>query len=173
MTPDAFWEIVGAAREDAEGPDEVAAGVSSILTERSLEEVVAFDQERRRLQAVSYSYALWGAGYLINGGCSDDGFEYFRSWLFTQGREVFERALTDPDSLAEVFLETDEDEAECEEFMGAAMEVYRERTGDYPQVETPAFPELGENWDFDDDAEMTRRYPRLSAAIAARDEELA
>jgi len=26
-----------------------------------------------------------GAAYIINGGCSDDGFEYFRRWLVLQG----------------------------------------------------------------------------------------
>ena len=52
--------------------------------------------------AASYREDLWGAAYLINGGASDDGFEYFRGWLMTQGRAVFARAVADPDSLAEL-----------------------------------------------------------------------
>lgn len=173
MTPDEFWAIVAAAREDAEDPDEVAERVSTILSERPLEDVVGFEQERRRLQAASYTWELWGAAYLINGGCSDDGFEYFRAWLFTQGREVFERAVTTPDSLAEVFMEADIDEAECEEFMDAALEVYQERTGDDLQLESSAYPELVMDCDHEDDDAMARLYPRLYAAIEARDEELA
>jgi hypothetical protein len=42
----------------------------------------------------------WGAAYLANGGCSDDGFDYFRGWLIGQGRKVYETVLADPDSLA-------------------------------------------------------------------------
>jgi hypothetical protein len=36
---------------------------------------------------------------LINGGMSDDGFTDFRYWLISRGRDVYERALADPDSL--------------------------------------------------------------------------
>lgn len=50
--------------------------------------------------AISHRNQLWAAGYLINDGCSDDGFEYFRAWLIAQGREVFERVVADPDALA-------------------------------------------------------------------------
>ena len=52
--------------------------------------------------AASDKEDLWGAAYLINGGCSDDGFDHFRGWLMTQGREVFARAVAEPDSLAEL-----------------------------------------------------------------------
>ncbi|MFE5591185.1 DUF4240 domain-containing protein [Streptomyces sp. NPDC056549] len=33
------------------------------------------------------------AAYMVNGGCCDDGFDYFRGWLIAQGRNVFERAV--------------------------------------------------------------------------------
>ena len=39
----------------------------------------------------SYRWDLWGAAYLANGGCSDDGFDYFRGWLIGQGRKVSAR----------------------------------------------------------------------------------
>ena len=52
--------------------------------------------------AEAYHWDLWGAAYLINGGCSDDGFEYFRRWLVLQGRDVFQAAVSNPDTLAEV-----------------------------------------------------------------------
>jgi hypothetical protein len=34
----------------------------------------------------------WGAAYLANGGCSDDGFDYFRGWLIGQGRKCTRRS---------------------------------------------------------------------------------
>jgi hypothetical protein len=39
---------------------------------------------------------------VINRRCSDDGFDYFRSWLMLQGRETFGRAVAAPDSLADL-----------------------------------------------------------------------
>jgi hypothetical protein len=39
---------------------------------------------------------------MINGGCSNDGFEDFRGWLIVQGHEVFERMIADPDTLADL-----------------------------------------------------------------------
>ncbi len=38
---------------------------------------------------------------VVNGGCSDDGFEYFRGWLIGQGGAYFEAALKDPERAAD------------------------------------------------------------------------
>ncbi len=35
--------------------------------------------------------------YIINGGCSDDGFDYFLGWLIAKGRKYFEAALVNPE----------------------------------------------------------------------------
>ena len=45
--------------------------------ERSPEEIVAFQRVLDELMDESYRADLWGAAYVINGGCSDDGFEDF------------------------------------------------------------------------------------------------
>jgi hypothetical protein len=50
----------------------------------------------------AYSYELWAAAYIIGHGCSDDSFSDFRSTLISMGRETFERALEDPESLADM-----------------------------------------------------------------------
>jgi hypothetical protein len=109
----------------------------------------------------SYTWALWGAAYLINGGCSDDGFDYFRGWLICQGRDVFQRAVHDPDSLASHSAPN----VECEEALSVARCAYEVASGgtEMPRVLHPK-PELGEEvWDFEDAAEMKRRYPKLYA----------
>src|SRR5271169_5861141 len=49
----------------------------------------------------AYSYGLWGAAYVIHGGCGDDAFTDFRASLISRGKEAFERAIRDPDSLAD------------------------------------------------------------------------
>ncbi|WP_411152717.1 DUF4240 domain-containing protein [Streptomyces sp. A30] len=52
-----------------------------------------------RLLADSCQNQLWATPYMINGGCSDDGFDYFRGRLIVQGRDPFEQALANPGAL--------------------------------------------------------------------------
>jgi hypothetical protein len=163
MNRDEFWTIIERAREEAgddpEGHD-TAERVLEELREAPLEQILGFDEQLARLQEASYSWGLWGAAYLINGGCSDDGFEYFRGWLITRGRAAFEAALAEPDSLAG--LQPDEDR-ECEELLYGPAQIFNARTGNWPEGDQlmRRLPDLGPGWDFDDGAEMEARYPRL------------
>ncbi|GGP32134.1 hypothetical protein GCM10010287_24150 [Streptomyces variabilis] len=99
-----FWQIIEAARDRAPAPgdaEDVARRAASHLAAHPVEEIVAAQQALWGLMADSYTNPLWAAAYVINGGCSDDGFDYFRGWLIAQGREIFERAVADPDALAD------------------------------------------------------------------------
>ncbi len=49
----------------------------------------------------AYTEALWGAAYLIQGGCGDDSFADFRVSLISRGRDDYERAVAAPDALAD------------------------------------------------------------------------
>ena len=40
---------------------------------------------RQRL-AEAYRWDIWAIAFIINGGCSDDGFEYFRGWLVRKAK---------------------------------------------------------------------------------------
>ncbi|WP_217498085.1 MULTISPECIES: DUF4240 domain-containing protein [Sphingomonas] len=41
----------------------------------------------------SYRWDLWRAAKVAKGGVSDDGFEYFRTWLISRGRANSKRFL--------------------------------------------------------------------------------
>src|SRR5262249_43197 len=75
------------------------------LSSLSVEEIFAFEAIFNRLHAAAYRADLWGAAYLVNGGCSDDGFDYFRAGLIALGRSAYEAALTNPDLLADYATE--------------------------------------------------------------------
>lgn len=158
MTEDRFWALIEQHVTGRPELDVDVSGLRGALEELPAGEIVSFDEIFCRLHRASYSWRLWGAAYLINGGCSDDGFDYFRAWLIAQGRTVFEKALADPDSLVEHSAEG----VECEEMLGAAWDAYQSVTGgkDLPCVPYD-HPRLGERWAFDDRAEMKKRYPRL------------
>jgi hypothetical protein len=169
------WRVVEQARAGLPATaeaDEVAAAMVRLLSTWEPADIVAFEQPLWDLLTVSYRADLWAAAYIINCGASDDGFDYFRGWLVAQGRDTFERALADPDSLAAhpavIAAVDDESGLECEDVLSAASLAYEQVTG---TDELPdegfviEYPDLDPDWDFDYDdvAEMQRRLPRLVA----------
>ena len=102
---DRFWSIIDRTTAKGGPADQQERALRSALEQLSADDVKAFCNEFDHAIHVAYSWDLWGAAYVIHGGCSDDGFEYFRRWLVSRGRERFERAVRDADSLADVSVE--------------------------------------------------------------------
>ena len=177
MDREQFWALIEAAKSAGGGDCRAqTAQLVAALRERSVNEVLAWDRIHGELMAESYGWDLWGAAYLINGGCSDDGFDYFRGWLLGQGQAIWQTALADPDSLAdhpEVSsrrpLESWSDPLECDDMLYIAYDTYQALTGQELSVEVagrqprPRLPDLGERWNFEDAEQMRPRYPRLWA----------
>ncbi|QJW35028.1 DUF4240 domain-containing protein [Cellulosimicrobium protaetiae] len=191
MDRETFWEIVEAARDragtgaDDRGPDDdpLPAVLTDLLVERlTADEMLAFVDVAGDLAHDAYAWPVWGAAYLVEGGCSDDGFMDFRDGLVLAGRATFERALADPDSLADhpvVAAMAQGGSAwfgyeSLDSLVGDAWsratreddEAYyaaREASSTGHARSEPA----GEDWDFDDDEENARRLPRLTALFAA------
>src|SRR5438552_328287 len=99
MTEDEFWDHIRASRRV--DPEAHAERLTARLAKLPEEEILDFDHLWDVVLARAYRTDLWGAAYLVNGGCSDDLFEYFRRWLVLQGRTTYAAALADPDSLAD------------------------------------------------------------------------
>ncbi|WP_232836398.1 DUF4240 domain-containing protein [Lentzea terrae] len=97
---DDFWALLDSARADARNCCAVVSNATTLLAQRPVPEIIAAHQAVQRLMDASYLRDLWAAAYLILHGRSDDSFDYFRAYLLTQGRHVFESAVSDPDSLA-------------------------------------------------------------------------
>jgi hypothetical protein len=170
MRTDDFWAVIDKATADRPGsPDEVATRAAAELASRDPAEIVAWARHLDRVLAASGKEDLWAAAYLINGGCSEDGFDNFRGWLIAHGRDVVARAVRDPDSLADlpaVRAAVDTGAAfEAEAVLSAAAAAYEQVTGeDMPASGAPPTrPDPAELWDFDNEDEMRRRLPRLSA----------
>jgi hypothetical protein len=135
MDTEGFWQLLDRARTEAgEDGEAVATRAAELLAQRPAAEIIAAHGVLREQMARSYVAQLWAAGYVINGGCSDDGFEYFRGWLIIRGREVFERALIDPDSLAELSevqaAAAAGNDLECELALNITNTAYRQVTGE-------------------------------------------
>ncbi|HEV2088961.1 MAG TPA: DUF4240 domain-containing protein [Cryptosporangiaceae bacterium] len=165
-----FWQLVEATRPDTGFTGQEAAerhieALAVALESVGPEDLIAFDRIFCRLHDAAYRWDLWGAAYLIESGCSDDDFVYFRTGLIAQGREVYERALADPETLAA--LPHVEDLVAYEEFAYVADEVYEQKTGaELPylddELDQPGEP-IGVPFDEDTVAD---RFPRLAARFS-------
>src|SRR3712207_8125782 len=64
---------------------------------------------RRPPRSTLFPYTTLFRSWVLLDGASDDAFDFFRCWLIGQGREVFEGALHDPDALADLLDDFDEE----------------------------------------------------------------
>jgi hypothetical protein len=177
MRTDDFWAVIGRATADRPAtPGEVAERAVAELVTRDPEEIVAWGRHLDKVMVASGTEDLWAAAYLINGGCSEEGFDAFRGWLVAHGREAVARSVKSPDSLASVEVVKGAADTgavfEAAEVLSIAAEAYRQATGEeLPEEERPKTrPEVADLWDFDNEEEMQRRLPQLSALFLAEPE---
>lgn len=165
MTRDEFWNLIDTARVATDNdPDAQSEQLEVALRELPDEELISFHEHFYTLYNPTYRADLWGAAYVINGGCSDDGFDYFRAWLIGRGKDAYEAALENPDSLAKV---AEDDCAEQEDLLSIAVGVWLKRHNKTWGDETP-FPHLPqkdlvgdlEDWD-EDEEKLEKLYPNL------------
>lgn len=162
MDKQAFWDLL-----EGLDPETAASDLATRLDDLEPEAIAAFQRHFDEERVRAYTWPLWGAAYLMEGGCSDDGFIDFRYGLISRGQRIFESALADPDSLA-VLLDED-DFLSNEEFGYVAGEVYENKTGsEIPRdgASHPADP-AGEEWDFDDEDLCAAKLPKLWAKFGA------
>lgn len=121
MNEELFWQIVAGAQGSAEK-------LKRLLLACSKEEMVSFHQ---LLDEMLYQLDREDIHEITDG--SDDGFEYIRLWIVSQGRSYFEEVLQDP---TQAPRDADE-EQENEAFGYAVWEAYEEKWGEaFPQIQS-------------------------------------
>jgi hypothetical protein len=161
-----FWRLIEESKRESGGGCERQVGrLQEKLTKLPGKEIISFSRILCELLNESYTWELWAAGYIINGGCGDDGFDYFRGWLVAQGESIFMNALEDPETLAD-FPDEFPDYARCEELTDVADEVYEEKTGRELPDRAYVFPEStepkGKRWK---EEEVETVLPRLAERV--------
>jgi hypothetical protein len=163
-----FWQLIDSAREAA---DEDPEAQTDLLIERLAqldpEDVLDFARHFEARMDRAYRWDVWGAACVLLGGVDSDAFDAFRCWLIGQGRDVFEGALYEPDDLADLLDDFDEQvDGECEDLGYAADEAYEQLTGAaLPELGLPerSAEPAGRRVDLVDDEALAERYPRLWA----------
>ncbi|MDJ1483445.1 DUF4240 domain-containing protein [Cytophagaceae bacterium YF14B1] len=181
MTETTFWELISTSKtQTTEDKYEQTQFLTNYLSTQTEEEIFSFEEQFQKLYAKSYTSPLWCAAYVAMGGCSDDSFDYFRAWLIAQGKEVFENAMQNPDSLVPVFdtlrNEGRGDYPGFERMLGVpldayikkynfadrseGMDAYYTKLDKFPRV---PFPEIVLNWEEDDIESMKKICPAIFA----------
>jgi len=113
-------------------PDEVGLSLKQRLEALNDEDLAAFDKFFSIKMRLSYTWPLWGAAYVIAGCNSEYAFAEFQCWLISRGKDVYEKALKQPDSLADfdIFpMKNDLPYPYLDEYDLIAGLIYEERTG--------------------------------------------
>ena len=154
-----FWEIIEEVKKASANKDERPDVLRVALEKLSPDEIQSFKETYIAQVYAAYTWPLWGAAYVMNGGCSDDCFDYFRDWLISEGQAVYQAALTDPEKLADL---PRVEEVELEEFRYVADEVYEQKADRTMEPTYPPFPgePAGEPWDEDT---VDKLFPKLTA----------
>jgi hypothetical protein len=130
MDESTFWSLVEDAHERSHGDMErKCVQLRTQLEALATQELLSFIEHFDARMDEAYSWDLWGTAFVIGRGCGDDSFSDFRSTLISCGRRLFDRTLSDPDSLADNGLTAD---PFFEGFGYVGFETYRRRTGRLP-----------------------------------------
>jgi len=125
-----FWKLISEARKNAADKFEFIENLKNGLETFRPNELRNFQKHLLTNLNELNLWDLWALAYIVKRGCGDDGFDYFKSWVISKGREAFNTVLSlDESKLQSVF---DED-PQLEELMSVASEVYEDKTGDIMQ----------------------------------------
>ena len=154
-----FWKLIDKSRAAANNNYQTQiTSLKTILLTLESSDIIKFDNTFTGLLAASYDYQLWGASFVINGGCSDDCFEYFRQYLIGHGKEKFYKTIKDPESCVSWIKSEEEDNWEGLQY--SAMQAYKQKTGkEIPKTYQPKFELKGKP--FDEETVM-KQFPKLA-----------
>lgn len=163
-----YWKIIAESTKHTDRNEQYEY-IKKRLKDLSPQEIIGFQLRTDKFMADTYTSELWCAGYVINGGCSDDGFDYFRGWIISRGKEVYYNAKDNPDSLINV-SDLACDDCDFEEMLSLGRDAFEEKTGkeldDYVPGDVHSsmgYSEMQFNWEEDDEESMKRICPKLYA----------
>lgn len=169
---DLYWQIIENSLQLADTLEEQEENLIKELSQLTAEDIIGFRLRTEFFMYQSYSNELWCAASIMNDGCSDDGFQHFRLWLISQGKQIFSDAMVDPDNLSTYFEDgfNDDDLYEFEMFGNvpneAFLNLFDKDIHDYIDYENfkyfeEDYPEVELNWDEDNITSLQVICPKL------------
>ena len=158
MDENQFWKIIEVSQSNSKGDyEKQQVELELELTKLVALDILKFDNRFSKHRGDAYKWELWGAAYIMNGGCSDDCFSDFRGWLIGKGKEAYYNALTNPETLIEQKHDMDNDDWEGLSYV--AMTAYEKKTeSQMPKGIQENFEIIGNEWEEDD---LRNKFPKL------------
>jgi hypothetical protein len=160
MDEQRFWECIEQSR--------FAHNQHQCLRERlsmlAPEEIIAFELHLRDKMAKAYTSDMMAANFVIRCYISDDEFEEFRAWLVSHGRERFEAALNNVESIADWLRPEDVDDINGMDMLLVAQKAYTQY-GDEEAFANAAYRHPDMVFDPDIDVELPQSRDELQHTV--------
>lgn len=169
LDEETYWDLIDASLKATRNQEGQEQYLIRELVKRTPKEIIGFRLRTDKLLYDTYTSDMWCAGYIMNGGCSDDGFEYFRNWLISRGRETYYKAKESPDYLVREAVKGAHT-YEFEGFWYVALNAFEQKTGKdlYDYIDNEKFttregqyPPITFTWKEGDPESMRRICPKL------------
>jgi hypothetical protein len=162
MSEENFWDLIQKAKEASLVKEERTANLVQLLAHYDADSIKKFAAMFEKMMAKSYSNDLWGVAYIVMGGCGDDDFEGFRSWLISEGHDSFCRVVNDPDALADIVDRSDD--PQLESFQYAAYRAHERKHGRLKMKHTRKAKLTGREWT---EPTLSTRFPMTYAKFSS------
>lgn len=163
MDEEMFWKIIKTTKDNSNGDyEQQQEELANELRKLTPDDIILFGNRFRFFRGQANTWELWGAIYIIHGGCGDDSFNDFREWVIGQGKDFYYKTIQNPESLVEVETEKIED-VEWEGLGYVPSTVFEELTGQempYPFQEN--HDTTGNEWEEESD-DLKNMFPKLYA----------
>ena len=165
-----FWSIVDSSITNTNNQQDQEIFLIKEIEKLTPKEIIGFRLRTDKLLYDTYSSKMWCAGYIMNGGCSDDGFEYFRNWVISRGKDVYYKAKESPDTLISQKDNGEDEMFDFESFWYVALEAFKQKTGkdlydfiDYDNFKTSEgnYPQFEFDWEEEKPESMKKICPQL------------
>lgn len=170
MAEGKYWQLIEGSLQRTETLEDQEDYLSEALEAMSPEEIVAFRLRTDQLLMNSYSSALWCAAYIMKGGCGEEDYGYFRCWLISRGKKIYDLGVQQPDDIAFAVQDHINSAFDFEALQTLPATIYQKKTQqsietaiDYSQVHTRPedYPPLEINWREQVPATMQAICPKL------------
>lgn len=173
LDEDLYWTIIDSSLKVTNNQEDQEHYLIKEIEKLTPKEIIGFRLRTDKLLYDTYNSDMWCAAYIMNGGCSDDVFEYFRNWVISRGKETYYKAKENPDYLVNELID-DAEFYDFESFWFVALEAFEHKTGQnlYDYIDEENFrtregnyPEIKITWDEDNPESIKKICPQLFSKL--------
>lgn len=168
-----YWSLIDKSLKNSRDQNDQEQFLIKEIGKLTPKEMIGFRLRTDKFLYDTYNSEMWCAGYIMNGGCSDDGFEYFRNWVISRGKKTYYDAKQNPDNLINQ-VDKNSEMYDFESFWYVALEAFKQKTGKdlYDYIDNDNFhtkegdyPQIEFSWQEENPESMQKICPKLFAAL--------